>query len=491
MSAYLRRILMPAVFILLLISTRIHSYLLFHSLAELFSIFIAIAIFLLSWNARRFISNNYILFLGIAFLFIGIIDTLHTLAYKGMNIFAGFDTNLPTQLWIIGRYIFVFSLLIAPIFIKRKMKKLFVIHAYVFVTAILLLSVFVFRIFPVSYIEGMGLTLFKKLSEYIISVLLIVVLFIHFRNKGKFDQKVFKLLVFSIVTSILSELSFTLYVDVYGIFNLAGHILKLFAYFGFYKAIIEIGLSNPYNLLFFELKEKQKQMVILEKRKDEFISIASHELKTPVTTIKAFAEILQNYTKKNKDIYAESLLGKMNSQINRLVLLVGDLLDVQTIESGKMRFTVTPFDLSEMVKEVVDNFKLIKNTNHQIYFRGGSKLIINGDRFRVSQVVSNLINNAIKYSPNKDKILVTVKREKGQVRVEVQDFGIGIAKNMQDRIFDKFVQAHNRPDQGRLSSLGLGLFISSEIVQRHRGRIGCISDPGKGSTFHFSLPLKI
>jgi len=106
-------------------------------------------------------------------------------------------------------------------------------------------------------------------------------------------------------------------------------------------------------------------------------------------------------------------------------------------------------------------------------------------------VVSNLINNAIKYSPNKDKILVTVKREKGQVRVEVQDFGIGIAKNMQDRIFDKFVQAHNRPDQGRLSSLGLGLFISSEIVQRHRGRIGCISDPGKGSTFHFSLPLKI
>ena len=143
-----------------------YNYLLFHSLAEIFSIFVACGIFVVAWNSRRFMDNNYLLFLGIAYLFIGGLDLAHTLAYKGMGIFSGYDANLPTQLWISARYLESMSLLIAPLFIPRKPNTRFVFVGYALLVFLMLASIFYWNIFPDCFIEGTGLTRFKNCLLY-------------------------------------------------------------------------------------------------------------------------------------------------------------------------------------------------------------------------------------------------------------------------------------------------------------------------------------
>src|SRR4030043_1275680 len=153
--------------------TSLHHYLLFHSLAEIFSIVVACGIFMIAWNSRQFFTNNYLLFIGIAYLFVAGVDLVHTLAYKGMNIFKGYETNLPTQLWISGRYLESISLFIAPFFFRRKLKIHFVFLGYSVAVSFLFMSIFYWEVFPVCFIERKGLTPFKKISEYIISLILL------------------------------------------------------------------------------------------------------------------------------------------------------------------------------------------------------------------------------------------------------------------------------------------------------------------------------
>jgi Membrane-associated sensor domain len=258
-----RRMLFPGlIFIILglLYLTSLYSYLLFHSIAEIFSVVVAFGIFMLAWNSRRFLDNNYLLFIGIAYLFVGMLDILHTLAYKGMGVFAGYDANLPTQLWIAARYMQSFSLLLAPAFVTRPLRSGAVLTAYAAVTALLFAAIFVWSVFPASFIEGSGLTPFKRASEYAISAVL-VASFVFLRAKrDAFDPSVMSLLLASIVVTIISELFFTFYISVYGLSNLAGHVLKIIAFYLVYRAIIQTGLVKPYNLLFRQLKQNEEAL---------------------------------------------------------------------------------------------------------------------------------------------------------------------------------------------------------------------------------------
>ena len=236
-----------------------HDYLLFHSYAEVFSIVIAFALFTLVWNSRHLISNNYLLFIGISYLFIGGIDLLHTLAYEGMGIFPGENANLPTQLWIAARYLQSLSLLIAPVFIRRKMNPWLLITSWCVVTALVLTSIFYWQIFPDAFIEGTGLTSFKVISEYIISLMLVIAIWLLLKNRAEFSEKVVRFIIASIVVTIISEVSFTLYTDVYSILSMVGHALKIIAFFLLYKAIVETGIKRPYELLFRNLKQSEEK----------------------------------------------------------------------------------------------------------------------------------------------------------------------------------------------------------------------------------------
>jgi diguanylate cyclase (GGDEF)-like protein len=237
--------------------TSLYSYLLFHSVAEIFSIVIGSCIFILVWNSRHRLDNGYLLFLGIAFLFVSAVDMLHTLAYKGMGVFPTFDANLPTQLWIVARYIQGISLLIAPVFLRRTLNANLVFTVYMVLTIAVLVVIFA-NAFPVCFVEGVGLTPFKIISEHIISIILLAAIALLLYHRAAFDRKVVQWLVASLILTVVAELAFTFYVSVYGLGNLIGHFLKFIAFFLIYIAIVEMGIEKPQRLLFRNLQRKEK-----------------------------------------------------------------------------------------------------------------------------------------------------------------------------------------------------------------------------------------
>ncbi len=237
-----------------------HNYLLFHGIGEMFSIAVACGIFMIAWNSRRFMKNSYFLFIGIAYLFIGGLDGIHTLAYTGMGVFPGYNTNLPTQLWIAARYLESLSLLFAPFFIGRRMRAGPMAFGYMVVSSFLLLSIFYWDIFPVCFVEGVGLTPFKKISEYVISLILVGSIVLILRKRREFDMGVLRLVVASIAVTVFSEMSFTFYVSAYGFSNLVGHFLKIVSFYLIYRALIKTGLVQPYNLLFRDLKQNEEAL---------------------------------------------------------------------------------------------------------------------------------------------------------------------------------------------------------------------------------------
>lgn len=228
------------------------------------------------------------------------------------------------------------------------------------------------------------------------------------------------------------------------------------------------------------------ERIELEKRKDRFISTASHELKTPIATLKGYAQILEKLGTDDKN--SKYYLSKINSQINRLLTLVDDLLDVSRIHYGKLRLQKSRFNLVRQIKETAYDFQQI-SPNHQIIVKNGvPKGFVYADRQRLDEVLTNLLSNAVKFSPKSDKIILRLKNSKEEVVVSIKDFGIGISRESYHRMFEPFFQESNRIRQS-FSGLGLGLYISSQIIREHRGKIWVKSEKGKGSTFFFSLPI--
>lgn len=228
----------------------------------------------------------------------------------------------------------------------------------------------------------------------------------------------------------------------------------------------------------------------LEKRKDEFISIASHELKTPITSLKGFTQIIEKHLKESGDNSNYLLIKRMGGQIERLTSLVSDLLDVTKIQSGKLLLPKETFDINQLTGEIISDISETIGKGFDIIMKGKIKKKVSADRFRIGQVITNILTNAIKFSTKSKKIIVTLASGKKYIQVSVRDFGVGIPKKEQAHMFERFFQAHAaRNQEGRMSSLGLGLYISSEIIKRHGGKIWVDSNEGQGSTFYFTLPV--
>ncbi|GAB62129.1 two-component sensor kinase [Candidatus Jettenia caeni] len=237
-----------------------------------------------------------------------------------------------------------------------------------------------------------------------------------------------------------------------------------------------------------EEKKAEEERRWLERQKDEFIGIASHELKTPVTSIKAYTQILQHRFQKAGDMKSAGMVGKMDAQIDKLTSLIGDLLDVTKIEGGKLQYHEGLFDFNELIGEIVEEMQRT-TAKHTLVQQLAKAKTIAGDRDRIGQVVTNFLSNAIKYSPHADTIIIKTKTNKERVTLCVQDFGCGISKEDQEKVFERFYRIIGS-DQKTYPGLGLGLYIAAEIIKRHNGKIWVESEKGKGSTFCFSLPLK-
>lgn len=228
------------------------------------------------------------------------------------------------------------------------------------------------------------------------------------------------------------------------------------------------------------------QSKILEERKDEFISIASHELKTPLTTIKAFTQIALSCCDDTPN-KVKQYLEKVNHYTDKLSELVNELLDVSKIEAGKLKLRTAPIELSTFLKDSIQAVQHII-PDHTIFIKDIDEARVNADTGRLEQVITNIISNAAKYSPGKSEIYVNSTRQDDSVIVSVTDLGIGIPKKNLHNVFTRFYRVNENDKQ--FSGLGIGLYISAEIIKQHGGKMWAESTEGEGSTFHFSLPLQ-
>ncbi len=242
-------------------------YTLFHTISELFSIIVAISIFIIAWNTRRFSDNSFFLFIGISFLFVAFLEIIHTLAYRGLNVFPGYTdiaaaTDLAAKFWISARsaqgLLFLFSILFIN---KKRMKISLLFSGYSVIVIFLVWSIFA-NIFPTCFLAVTGLTPFKIISEYIIICILGVTIIFFYRNRKEFDRNILNLIILAIILNIFQELAFTLYTDAYGILNFLGHVLMMFSFYYIYKALIHTTLFRPYDLLFRDVKKSEEKLLI-------------------------------------------------------------------------------------------------------------------------------------------------------------------------------------------------------------------------------------
>jgi PAS domain S-box-containing protein len=580
----------------------LYSYLLFHSIAEIFSIMVAFSIFVIAWNARRLLDNSYFIFIGIAFLFVGLLDLAHTLAYSGMGVFPEYGTNLATQLWVVARYLQSLSLLLAPLFIGRRLKVNWLLLGYGLVTALLLVSIFYWGNFPVCFVEGAGLTPFKKISEYVISLLLLGALFAMWDKRRHFDTNVLRFLFAAIIVTVASELAFTFYQSPYGLPNLIGHFLKIVAFYLIYKAIIETGLVKPYDLLFRNLKQNEEQyrdlyqeapnaylscgvdgiikranrsavellgyrrgelvgrpvadlyadtpdgrakaQVIfqrflageeirahelelqradgskvwvslsirpirdkegkvvasrseivditehkkLDQLKDDFIGLVSHELRSPLTVIMGAINTVLSEGDYLSEEETRQLLKDAALESETLSHLLGNLLELSRAQAERLVLHAEAIDVKRVVQEAIEGVQRQYSTHQFVVSVPPELPPVYADPLRLERILYNLLENAVKYSPRGEEIKVSVRPDGEQLVIGVSDRGVGISPADQARLFAPFQRLEeSRP--GGTRGVGLGLLVCQRLVEAHGGRIWVESEPGRGSTFFFTLPL--
>lgn len=237
------------------------NYLFFHSVVELVCIAVAWGVFLLAWNARRMLRDHALVFLGLSFAFVGGLDLLHVISYKGMGVFlVADDANPATQLWISARAMAAFSFMAFPFILGRQLRIPWVVAVYAVAWLLLTAAILLWEVFPACFAEGVGLTPFKRSAECVICLLLAGALLLMYRRRAKLDPSVFRLITAALLMTIFSEFTFTLYADVYGVFNFAGHYLRLIAMYLFYRALIGYSLTAPCAVLFRELEMEKEEL---------------------------------------------------------------------------------------------------------------------------------------------------------------------------------------------------------------------------------------
>lgn len=238
----------------------------------------------------------------------------------------------------------------------------------------------------------------------------------------------------------------------------------------------QAGVAIENARLYDEIKQ-------LNLKKDEFIGVAGHELRTPITTIKAYLQLLEGQAEGlNKDLTEKAL-----RQVNKLNRLVNDLLDVSKIQAGKLEYTMIPCLLLPLVRDSFDTVRQIYPSHPLTVDLPEQDIVITADGTKIEQVLINFLTNAIKYSAEGSPVTVTVKKTAYKVIVSVRDVGVGIGDKHLDMIFHRYYRIQN--PEHTATGLGIGLYIAKEIIERHGGEIGVQSEEGKGSTFYFSLPL--
>jgi signal transduction histidine kinase len=468
------------VFVALYLGSR-HSYILYHTAIEIFTIVVAAGVFMIGWNTRRVIDNNFLLFIGIAYLFVAGIDILHTLAYHG--VFHNQPANVSTQLWLAARYIQAISLVIAPLFLGRKMKAGLVFTGYAAVVTLVLVVIFRWHTIPWSVIGPASPTRFQDVSEYVISSLLVLSIYMLYRKRGVFDRDVFWLLVFSIVLTIASELSFALFKNPSSFMDFVGHVFRLGAFYLIYKAVIETGLKKPVDLLFRDLKASEARLSEANVELEGFAHTVSHDLRGPLSSI-AMADAMMKEDAETpvvKEAAPEMMhfIDLIDRNVEQSFSLINDLLALA--EAGREPTKVGSVDISELVRGIIEE-RSGEITKRGISIEEDDDLgTVLANPTQMYQLFSNLIGNAIKYNDSEQPV-VEVRhlgdQTDGGHRYLVRDNGSGIPLDVMDNVFVPFAK-------GKGGDRGIGLATVDRIVRAYGGEIKAYNE--NGACFEFVI----
>ena len=496
---WLGGILLAAAALLALYITSLHSYLLFHALIELFTIVVAAGIFVIAWNARAYLQNNYLLFVGIASLFVAFIGLFHVLAYQGMGVFSGSTSNLATQLWLAARSLEAAALVLAPFFLGRRLRAGVQLAACAAVTGLLVGSIYA-GVFPASFVDGVGLTPFKVGAEYVISAAFLVATGLLVWKREAFAPPVWRLVAASLVLTVAAELAFTEYVSVYGSANLAGHFLRLVASYLLYKAIIETGLVTPFGLLLRDVKLSQERLQdyataleaanaelraraadLAERNEDldAFTRTVAHDLKSPVAAMVTAARVVTSYELPRDQ--TRLLAERLASTASDLSDIIDNLLLLARVRREDA--PREPVDMASLVAAVRHRFDgMIRECQAEIAVPDEWPRALAYGPW-IEEVWANYLTNALKYGGPRPRIeLGASPGADGMLRFWVRDHGPGLPPDARARLFVPFRQL--RVGRGH----GLGLSIVLQIVEKLGGDVGVECNPGEGTLFFFTLP---
>jgi signal transduction histidine kinase len=504
------------------------NYLLFHSSVEVFSIVIAFAIFAIAWNSRRMMDSNYLLFIGIACLFVGGVDLLHTLAYKGMGVFPEQGSNLATQLWIATRYMLSISFLAALFFANRKFRPSLVIAGYTVVTALLFGSIFYWGNFPTAFTEGVGLTPFKVASEYVISLILLCAIYLLIRKRMEFSGNIVKLMASAMAVAIAAEMSFTLYTDVYGIANMIGHLLTVISFYLIYKALIETGLTKPYDLLFRNLKQNEAaltkhaaELTVVNSRLEQEIADRKKAEEALRQNEEHLEDLVEEKTKLLKDSERLAAIGQTAGMVghdirNPLQAIIGevylvnselatlpdseekanikeslDMIKQNTEYMNKIVLDLQDFakplnpcdeetNIEQMVQELLTKNGVPESIQTEAQIESDAR-IVRADSAYMKRILGNLVSNAVQAMPKGGKLTVQAHRETSAVVIMVKDTGVGIPEDAKDKLFTPLFTTKSKGQ-------GFGLAVVKRLTEALGGTVTFDSKEGTGTTFTIRLP---
>jgi signal transduction histidine kinase len=475
---------------------RIGSYLLFHSLAEIFSVAVACGVYMVSWNFRERDTpeSRNLAYLGIGFLFTAILDIFHLLTYHGMGVMNPYR-DFATKFWLAARYLQTASLLVFAFALRTRFRPPYRVLFAAFGGATILFILLILRwdAFPTAFVEGVGLTPFKIISEYAISSLLAVALLLILRSRMS-EPLVARLLAASLGLTIASELLFTLYIRSDGLANQLGHYLKIAAFFLTYQALIahqvrkRLAIIRELEAARQDLEAKKAALLEVNAAKDKFFSILAHDLRNPLSGVQTVAELLAGRYEELSEAERRKFAGMLRDGADQSLALMNSLLLWVRAQTGRIPWEPERIDLALASEEAILQLRAVaerKKVRLECAVPQGTQAYADGNM--VATVLRNLIANALKFTPSGGLVRVRSESANGHLATSVTDTGVGIDAEDLDKLFRIDAHLSKRGTEGEAGN-GLGLILCREFVEKNGGRIWARSKPGEGSCFTFTLP---
>ena len=459
------------------------NFLLFHAYAEGFSIVIGVLMFVLTWNARHYIDNEYLHFIGLAYLFVAHIDFLHVLGYTGMNVFPHYDYHA-NQLWVLGRYMESLTLLAGFYFLhkQKSCNDILVMIVYTGISALGILSIFVWKIFPVAFLDGVGQTPFKVFSGYVVMGILVLVLLGLRRYRKHFSPHLLKLISLSVGMTIISELFFTFYIDNYGISNVLGHYFKIISFYLIYKSIVEKGIREPYDVIFRRLENKREELAIANETKMKLFSIIGHDLRSPFNSLMMMVEMLSEEPDAFDPEEQKVLFEGLRKSTKETYQLVNNLLDWALVNMDNIKLEMDIISPTTSIKRAVTGLKgMLDKKSLQLNIFGDPQITMLADAESLEVIIRNLLSNAIKYSSPGGTITIRVLDHGEEISIQVEDQGQGMTSEKVKEILVSDIN-ESTPGTAKEKGTGLGFNIVREFVEKNHGRLEIDSEEGRGTT---------